>query len=82
MWKSRRDRKDLEVGAFTFMDGDGRFSAFLMRLDGLHGNAQGYTRLVYHLDVKVSDGGSFVLAQDELDRVRPQPPFSRRLCVH
>ena len=66
MWNSYQWRNG---AAFTFSDTEGRFGAFLMRLDGLHGNAQGYTRLFYHLDVKVADAGSFVLSQSELDRV-------------
>lgn len=76
MWNSRWGRKDQQA-AFQFADTQGRFGAFLMRLEGLPGNSQGYTRLVYHLDVKVSEGGSFELSQNELDRVRVcPPPFS------
>lgn len=72
-WKSQRQRRNDEA-AFTFSDVEGKFSAFLMRLDGLPGNAQGYTRLVYHLDVKVTEYSSFEITQGELDRVRHLPP--------
>ena len=81
MWKSRREWSREKHAAFSFSDAEGRFSAFLMRLDGLPGNAQGYTRLVYHLDVKVTDGESFVLTQYELDRVRRLPPPFSFYCV-
>lgn len=40
-----------------------------MRLDGMSGKAQGYTRLIYHLDVKTTDTQFFKITQDELDRV-------------
>lgn len=74
MWNSRWGRRNEQAAAFQFSDTQGRFSAFLMRLEGLPGNAQGYTRLVYHLDVKVSDGATFELSQNELDRVRIKTP--------
>ncbi|SPO01787.1 uncharacterized protein DNG_04460 [Cephalotrichum gorgonifer] len=70
MWKAHRAKKSEDLAAFSFPDTDGRFSAFLMRLEGLPGHAQGYTRLVYHLDVKVADGESFIMTQAELDRAR------------
>jgi hypothetical protein len=40
-----------------------------MRLEGMSGKAQGYTRLIYHLDVKTTDTESFKITQTELDRV-------------
>lgn len=69
MWQTRRQRRQFSTAAFTFADTQGKFSSFLMRLDGLPGKAQGYTRLVYHLDVKASDSGYFELTQNELARV-------------
>lgn len=83
MWKTRRQRGQLDTAAFAFSDTQGKFSAFLMRLEGLSGGAQGYTRLVYHLDVKASDSGTFELTQDELARVsRPTPsPFPTFRCI-
>ena len=80
MWNSRW-RSNQKGAAFKFSDTQGRFGAFLMRLEGLPGNAQGYTRLVYHLDVKVADGGTFELSQNELDRVRNMPPTAKPLHV-
>lgn len=75
MWKTKSER--LGGPAFNFSDRQGRFSAFLMRLDGLSGKAQGYTRLIYHLDVKATDGETFSITQKELDQVSspPTPPF-------
>lgn len=67
MWQKRRQRG--AAAAFAFADTQGKFSSFLMRLEGLSGKAQGYTRLVYHLDVKASDSGDFELTQSELGRV-------------
>jgi hypothetical protein len=55
--------------AFNFTDVQGRFSSFLMRLDGMSGNAQGYTRFIYHMDVKATDTEVFEITQAELDRV-------------
>ncbi|SPN98452.1 uncharacterized protein DNG_01496 [Cephalotrichum gorgonifer] len=69
MWKSRADRKG-DPAAFNFSDTQGRFSAFLMRLEGLPGKAQGYTRLIYHLLVKTTDGETFKITQEELTRAR------------
>ena len=80
MWNSRWRSKQ-KAAAFKFSDTQGRFGAFMMRLEGLPGNAQGYTRLVYHLDVKVADGGTFELSQSELDRVRNIPPAAKPLPV-
>jgi hypothetical protein len=68
MWTPRDQRKNGRA-AFNFTDTQGRFSAFLMRLDGMSGKAQGYTRLIYHLDVKTTDTQFFKITQDELDRV-------------
>lgn len=68
MWSPQGRRKPSEA-AFNFIDSQGRFGAFLMRLDGLPGGAQGYTRLIYHLDVKTTDRGTFKITQAELDRV-------------
>lgn len=64
-----RDRRGNSGAAFNFTDAQGRFGAFLMRLDGMSGGAQGYTRLIYHLDVKTTDTESFRITQAEIDRV-------------
>ncbi|PKS05647.1 hypothetical protein jhhlp_008166 [Lomentospora prolificans] len=69
MWIPKNSRGS-ERGAFNFIDTQGRFSAFLMRLDGLAGKAQGYTRLIYHLDVKATVSDYFKITQEELDRAR------------
>ncbi|EGY19727.1 uncharacterized protein VDAG_01743 [Verticillium dahliae VdLs.17] len=70
MWTSRSKRK-AEEAAFNFTDSQGRFSAFLMRLDGTSGKGQGFNRFVYHLDVKATDKpqtNHFKISQDELNR--------------
>ncbi|RSL91902.1 hypothetical protein CDV31_015378 [Fusarium ambrosium] len=69
MWTPKGSRGG-DRAAFNFTDSTGRFSAFLMRLDGMPGKAKGYTRMTYHLDVKATDSGSFKITQDELDRAR------------
>ncbi|KAM0283500.1 hypothetical protein ACHAQH_002451 [Verticillium albo-atrum] len=72
MWTTRSKRKP-EEAAFNFTDSQGRFSAFLMRLEGASGKAQGYNRFVYHLDVKATDKPQtrhFKISQDELNRAR------------
>ncbi|RSL45040.1 hypothetical protein CEP54_014440, partial [Fusarium duplospermum] len=69
MWTPKGSRGS-DRAAFNFTDSTGRFSAFLMRLDGMPGKAKGYTRMTYHLDVKATDSGGFKITQDELDRAR------------
>ncbi|KAL2669765.1 hypothetical protein Neosp_015210 [[Neocosmospora] mangrovei] len=69
MWTPKGSRGS-DRAAFNFTDSTGRFSAFLMRLDGMPGKAKGYTRMTYHLDVKATDSGMFKITQDELDRAR------------
>ncbi|KAM0323126.1 hypothetical protein ACHAQA_008976 [Verticillium albo-atrum] len=72
MWTARSKRKP-EEAAFNFTDSQGRFSSFLMRLEGTPGKAQGYNRLIYHLDVKATDRPQtrqFKISQDELNRAR------------
>ncbi|KAM0617931.1 hypothetical protein ACHAP0_001196, partial [Verticillium nonalfalfae] len=72
MWTSRSKRK-AEEAAFNFTDAQGRFSAFLMRLDGTSGKGQGFNRFVYHIDVKATDKpqtNHFKISQDELNRAR------------
>lgn len=67
-----RSRRRPNGSAFTFVDSQGRFSSFLMRLEGRTGKAQGYNKLMYHLDVKATEraqSSSFNLSQTELDRV-------------
>jgi hypothetical protein len=68
MWVPKSSRGG-DRATFNFTDTQGRFGAFLMRLDGMRGRAQGYTRLIYHLDVKAMDSLHFKFTQDELDRV-------------
>lgn len=72
VWSPRNKRKPGH-SAFSFSDSQGRFGSFLMRLEGRTGKAQGYTKLTYYLDVKVSqnpESGDFELTQAELDKVR------------
>ncbi|ROT35439.1 hypothetical protein SODALDRAFT_283794 [Sodiomyces alkalinus F11] len=71
MWTPRSKRRPT-TSAFTFVDSQGRFSSFLMRLEGRTGKAQGYNKLMYHLDVKAMERpqtSGFQLTQAELDRV-------------
>ncbi|KAM6529160.1 hypothetical protein FALCPG4_007306 [Fusarium falciforme] len=56
MWTPKGSRGG-DRAVFNFTDSTGRFSAFLMRLDGMPGKAKGYARMTYHLDVKVTDSG-------------------------
>lgn len=75
MWASRKGRP-LGRAPFTFADSQGRFTALLMRLDGITGRTQGHGNLIYHLDVKASDkpqSRDFKLTQEELDRVSYSP---------
>lgn len=67
MWT--RNNQSNSQATFNFADTQGRFSSFLMRLDGMSGNAQGYTRFTYHIDVKATDTEEFEITQAELDRV-------------
>lgn len=67
MWTPKSQRTGRS--AFNFIDKQGRFSAFLLRLDGLSGHAQGYNRFIYHMDVKTTDNETFEITQAELDRV-------------
>lgn len=67
MWTPKGSRGS-DHAAFNFTDSTGRFSAFLMRLDGTPRKAKGYTRMTYHLDIKATDSGGFKITQDELDR--------------
>ncbi|EEY15701.1 conserved hypothetical protein [Verticillium alfalfae VaMs.102] len=79
MWTSRSKRK-AEEAAFNFTDAQGRFSAFLMRLDGTSGKGQGFNRFVYHIDVKATDKpqtNHFKISQDELNRVSTGPDSIR-----
>ncbi|KAL2757677.1 hypothetical protein ACRALDRAFT_1079807 [Sodiomyces alcalophilus JCM 7366] len=72
IWTPRSKRRPSD-SAFTFVDSQGRFSSFLMRLEGRTGKAQGYNKLMYHLDVKATERpqtSSFRLTQAELDRAR------------
>ncbi|KAJ4239585.1 hypothetical protein NW757_012606 [Fusarium falciforme] len=57
MWTPKGSRGS-DRAVFNFTDSTGRFSAFLMRLDGMPGKAKGYARMTYHLDVKVTDLGA------------------------
>lgn len=68
MWAAQ-DKRTNATATFNFTDTQGRFGAFLMRLDGMPGRAQGYTRLIYHLEVKATTKDYFKITQDELDRV-------------
>lgn len=75
IWNPRGKRKSGH-SSFIFADSQGRFSSFLMRLEGRTGKAQGYTNMIYHLDVKATEkqqAGSFQLSQAELDRVCMPP---------
>ncbi|KAH6686915.1 hypothetical protein F5X68DRAFT_276173 [Plectosphaerella plurivora] len=76
MWSAKDQRRNA-VAAFNFTDTQGRFSGFLMRLDGMSGKAEGYTRLIYHLDVKTSSHDSFKMTQEELNRARENSVHSQ-----
>lgn len=68
IWLPKEQRNN-DLAAFNFTDTQGRFSALLMRLDGMPGKARGYTHLIYHLDVKATNKDSFQMTQDEIARV-------------
>lgn len=56
-----------------------------MRLEGRTGKAQGYTKLTYHLDVKVTDKpqvGEFDLTQEELDKVCSSSSLCREILSY
>lgn len=75
MWTGRR-ATNAGVAAFTFEDTQGRFTSFLMRLEGVSAKGQAYGNIIYHIDVKATDkqqGREFKISQKELNRVSTRP---------
>jgi len=71
MWTGRHS-KNANAATFTCEDGQGRFTSFLMRLEGISIRGQAYGNTIYHIDVKSTDkedGQEFKLSQTEIDRV-------------